>query len=48
MMAVVDIGLEVKLPREKKGTEPGVGKDKKTGKACYTSGLKMLFFSLYH
>ena len=48
MMAVEAIGVEVELPREKKRTELDVGKGRKTGKACYTSGLKMLFFSLHH
>lgn len=47
-MAVEAIGVEVDVPGENKEMEPGVEKDKKIGKAGYTSGLKMLFFSLHH
>lgn len=48
MIAVETIGVEVELPRKDKGAELDVGKDKKTRKAFYTSGLKILFFSCHH
>lgn len=44
MRAVEAIGVEADAPGENKRREPGVGKDKKTGKAGYTSGLQMFFF----
>lgn len=47
MKAVEEIGMEVELPRENNWTKPGVGKDKKTGKACYISGLKMVISSTH-
>lgn len=49
MMAVEAIGVEVELPRENKGTEPDVGKYKKTGKAlkCYSSSLILESFSVH-